>query len=68
MEVRSTTLAYSGADKIVKQLKEISGGKILDIGTGGGGFIGFLQKALKSFDSFVGIDCNEEELKKAEKE
>ena len=68
MEVHSTTLAYSGADKIVKQLKEISGGKILDIGTGHGGFIGFLKQALKSSDSCVGIDLNEEELKKAEKE
>jgi len=68
MEVRSTTLAYSGADKIVKKLKEISGGKILDVGTGYGGFIGFLKQALKSFDSFLGIDLNEEELKKAEKE
>ncbi|MCE7747022.1 MAG: class I SAM-dependent methyltransferase [Candidatus Heimdallarchaeota archaeon] len=67
MEVRSTTLAYSGADKIVKKLKEISGGKILDIGTGGGGFVGFLKQALKSFDSFIGIDLNEEKLKKAEK-
>ncbi|MCE7738840.1 MAG: methyltransferase domain-containing protein, partial [Candidatus Heimdallarchaeota archaeon] len=43
-------------------------GKILDIGTGGGGFIGFLKQALKSFDSFIGIDLNEEKLKKAEKE
>ncbi len=68
MEVRSTTLANSGADKIVEKLKEISGGKILDVGTGYGGFIGFLKQALKSFDSFVGIDLNEEELKKAEKE
>jgi len=68
MEILSTTLAYSGADKIVKKLKEISGGKILDIGTGGGDFVGFLKQALKSFDSFIGIDLNEEELKKAEKE
>ncbi len=68
MEVLSTTLAYSGADKIVKKLKEISGGKILDIGTGYGEFIGFLKQALRSFDSFVGVDLNEEELKKAEKE
>jgi len=68
MEFRSTTLAYSGADKIVKHLKEISGGKILDVGTGHGEFIGFLKQALKSFDSFIGIDLNEEELKKAEKE
>lgn len=68
MEVRSTTLAYSGADKIVKLLKEISGGKILDVGTGNGDFIGFLKHVLKSFDSFVGIDLNEEELKKAIKE
>ncbi|MHA1200379.1 MAG: class I SAM-dependent methyltransferase [Candidatus Heimdallarchaeaceae archaeon] len=68
MEILSTTLAYSGADKIVNKLKEISGGKILDVGTGFGNFISFLKQALKSFDSFIGIDLNEEELKKAEKE
>ena len=68
MEVRSTTLANSGADKIVEKLKEISGGKILDVGTGYGDFIGFLKQALRDFDSFIGIDLNEEELKKAEKE
>jgi len=51
MEVLSTTLAYSGADKIVKKLKEISGGKILDVGTGYGEFIGFLKQALQSFAS-----------------
>ena len=68
MELRSTSLAYSGADRIVKRLKEISGGKILDVGTGSGEFVGFLKQALKSFDFFIGIDLNEEELKKAEKE
>ena len=58
MEVRSTTLAYSGADKIVKQLKEISGGKILDVGTGGGEFVVFLKQVLKSFDSFMEDFCH----------
>ncbi len=68
MEILTTTLAYSGADKIVKRLKEISGGKILDVGTGHGEFINFLKQALKGFESFIGIDLNEEELKRAEKE
>jgi len=68
MDVRSTVLATSGADKIVNRLKELSGEKILDIGTGHGEFIGFLKQTLKNSDSFVGIDINEEVLKKAEKE
>ncbi len=68
MDVRSTVLATSGADKIVDRLKELSGEEILDVGTGPGNFIGLLKQTLKNSDSFVGIDFNEEELKKAEKE
>lgn len=68
MDVRSTVLATSGADKIVNRLKELSGEEILDIGTGHGEFIGLLKQTLKNSDSFVGIDLNEKELKKAEKE
>ncbi len=68
MEVRSTNLASSGAEKIVNRLKGLSGGKILDVGTGSGGFIDLLRQALRSYDSFVGIDLNGEELKKAKEE
>ncbi|NPD89775.1 MAG: class I SAM-dependent methyltransferase [Asgard group archaeon] len=67
MEVRPTNLASSGAEKIVNRLNELSGGKILDVGTGNGGFIDFLRQALGSYDSFIGIDLDEKELKKAKK-
>jgi len=65
-------LASSNAGKIAKRLGSISGGKILDVATGGGGFVDTLMKTLKSYDSFVGIDyCpsaeSKREMKKAKK-
>jgi len=56
MEDLPKGLASSNAGKIAKRLGSISGGKILDVATGGGGFIDTLMKTLKSYDSFVGID------------
>ena len=67
VEIKSTTFTSSGAEKIINRLKDLSGGKVLDVGTGNGSFIDFLKKALGSYNSFVGIDLNEEELKKAKK-
>jgi len=49
-------LATSNADKIARKLSSITGGRILDVATGGGHFIDTLMKTLKSYDSFVGID------------
>jgi ubiquinone/menaquinone biosynthesis C-methylase UbiE len=49
-------LAASSAIKIAKRLSSVSGGRILDVGTAGGGFIDTLMKTLKGYDSFVGID------------
>jgi SAM-dependent methyltransferase len=49
-------LASSNAGKIAKSLGSVFGGKVLDVGTGGGDFIDILMKALKDYDSFVGID------------
>jgi len=49
-------LALSNASKIAKRLGSVSGGRILDVGTEGGGFIDTLMKTLKDYDSFVGID------------
>ena len=56
MENLPKGLASSNACKIAKRLGSVSGGKVLDVGTGGGDFIDTLMKTLKDYDSFVGID------------
>jgi ubiquinone/menaquinone biosynthesis C-methylase UbiE len=58
-------LAASGAKEIAERLATISGGRVLDVGTGKGKFIETLMQTLKSFDSFVGIDIDHEDLAKA---
>jgi SAM-dependent methyltransferase len=65
MEDLPTGLASSNAGKIARRLAEISAGRVLDVGTGRGGFIDTLIKTLKAYDSFVGIDyCPSDESKK----
>ncbi|UCE91874.1 MAG: class I SAM-dependent methyltransferase [Methanobacteriota archaeon] len=49
-------LESSGALDIAKKLGSISGGRVLDVGTGQGGFIDTLMNTLKDYESFVGID------------
>jgi SAM-dependent methyltransferase len=49
-------LASSQAPKIAKRLGSISGGRVLDVATGQGGFIDTLMSTLKDYDSFIGID------------
>jgi ubiquinone/menaquinone biosynthesis C-methylase UbiE len=49
-------IASSNAVRIARKLGTISGGRVLDVGTGGGAFIDTLIKTLKGYDSFVGID------------
>jgi ubiquinone/menaquinone biosynthesis C-methylase UbiE len=56
MEDLPKGLASSNASKIAKRLRSVSGGRILDVATAGGGFIDTLMKTLKDYDSFVGID------------
>jgi len=56
MEGLPKGLASSNAGKIAKRLGSVSGSRVLDVGTAGGGFIDTLMKTLKSCDSFVGID------------
>jgi len=56
MEDLPKGLAASNTSKIAKRLKSVSGGRILDVATAGGGFINTLMKTLKDYDSFVGID------------
>lgn len=60
-------LDTSGAREIADQLKTISGGAVLDVATGKGNFIETLMKALKSYDSFVGVDINQDDLAHASK-
>jgi ubiquinone/menaquinone biosynthesis C-methylase UbiE len=40
-------------------LARLSGGRILDVATGNGGFIHFLLEGLKTFTEIIGIDTNE---------
>jgi len=56
MEDLPKGLASSNAGKIARRLSSVSGGRILDVATGGGDFIHTLMKTLKSYDCFVGID------------
>ncbi|MCZ2855860.1 MAG: class I SAM-dependent methyltransferase [Candidatus Bathyarchaeota archaeon] len=67
MEDLPKGLASSGAVKIEKRLKSISGGRVLDVATGEGGFIDTLMKTLRDYDSFVGIDNSKKEAEFAKK-
>ena len=50
------SLQSSDAPRIAKRLESISGGEVLDVGTGQGGFIDTLMSTLKDYESFIGID------------
>ena len=49
-------LRSSEAPKIAKRLGSVSGGRVLDVATGQGGFIDTLINTLKDYESFTGID------------
>lgn len=49
-------LASSEAPKIAKRLGSISGGRVLDVATGQGGFVDTLMNTLKDYEFFMGID------------
>ena len=61
------SLECSGVSAIASRLKSISGGRVLDVTTGSGGFVRVLLKTLKDYDSFVGIDSSSEEIEAAAK-
>ena len=46
-------------------LRDIDGGKVLDVGCGTGQFIEILDDSLKSIDSVTGVDVAEEFLSEA---
>jgi SAM-dependent methyltransferase len=56
VEILPKGLASSSAGRIAQRLGAISTGRVLDVGTGSGGFISTLIKTLKAYDSFAGID------------
>jgi SAM-dependent methyltransferase len=62
-----TRVAASNAVVIAETLKSISGGRVLDVGTGDGAFILVLMKTLKDFDSFVGVDISARDVESARK-
>ena len=60
-------LANSGAVEARNKLGSITGGKILDVATGPGDYIQTLMKALKNYETIVGIDILKEDLESAKK-
>ncbi len=56
MEDLPEGVASSGAVTIAERLGTVSGGRVLDVATGDGGFIDTLMKTLKDYDSVMGID------------
>ena len=58
-------LRKSGAIEVREKLETLSGGDILDVGTEEGDFIKVLMKTLKDYNSFIGVDISDEEMKKA---
>jgi len=52
-------------EKLKRALNEISGGKVLDVGTGRGEFIDLLKENLKDYTKIIGIDMNDIALEKA---
>jgi ubiquinone/menaquinone biosynthesis C-methylase UbiE len=58
-------LAASGAVDIAKVLEEISGGRVLDVGTGSGDMISTLIATLNDYEEFIGIDIDDEKLGEA---
>lgn len=61
-------LAQSSAKEIVQNLQKISGGKILDVATEKGNFITVLQKSLKDYSTFIGVDIKFDDLESMKKD
>ena len=52
-------------DKLEERLKNESGGKILDVATGQGGFVEYLTTLFRDFDSILGIDPAADRIEQA---
>lgn len=66
--MRMKRKSHMDIHKLELRLKEISGGKVLDVATGTGQFIQFLMATLKDYHDFVGIDVHEKSLEYAQKQ
>jgi len=54
-------------DPLADRLSKLDGGRVLDVATGSGSFIGYLAESFKTYESFTGIDNREEPLEAARK-
>lgn len=54
-------------DGIEKALSGIDGGRILDVATQAGGFVGLMKEHLKSYTEIVGVDLSEPAIEAARK-
>jgi ubiquinone/menaquinone biosynthesis C-methylase UbiE len=52
---------------IERKLAKLSGGRILDVATGDGGFIGKLIDAFADYDEAIGVDITDKNFEEAEK-
>ncbi|MHA2248911.1 MAG: class I SAM-dependent methyltransferase [Candidatus Kariarchaeaceae archaeon] len=59
------SLDSPNAKAIINRLNQVSGGKILDVGTETGDFIDTLINNLQDYQSFVGIDISKKSIEKA---
>ncbi|UCC64649.1 MAG: methyltransferase domain-containing protein [Anaerolineae bacterium] len=50
------------ADVFAQALGDVAGGRVLDVATGEGGFIGILQEHLQSYAEIVGLDASRRAL------
>lgn len=67
MQALTPSVKASGALDIYNSLQEISGGKVLDVGTQSGDFLGTMLRSLKDYDSFIGIDIDDKHFESAKK-
>jgi len=58
-------LEDSGAIEISQVLRDMDGGRVLDVGTGSGDLIAMLSEFLGDFSDFTGIDIDPDKLEKA---
>jgi ubiquinone/menaquinone biosynthesis C-methylase UbiE len=62
---KPTIIQGNVLDTLKPQLENINGEKVLDIATAQGGFIGVLKECLKGYEEIIGLDIQEDLLKKA---
>jgi ubiquinone/menaquinone biosynthesis C-methylase UbiE len=55
------------ADLFKQALGDISGGRVLDVATGEGGFVGLLAKELRHYTAIVGIDLSQSAVETAQR-